>query len=265
MKKNSHLPSYKTPPVVEVVAGIQFSSLTNLQSVHLGTLWDIFGRENFRYEETQPLQKIGTPFTPLIQVAEKPRIPRAWFISQDENTLIQFQDDRFLYNWRKKDDKSSYPRYENVIKSFFQNYTKLKKFLNTFDIKALKVEAIELTYVNIIPLNEKKTLSENIKGMFTDIEWNPKHRFLPSPKEVNLSWIFDVQDIAARMQVNLASAQRIQDGASVLKMETVVQGQFSDDNAESMKIWYDKGREWIVKTFDELTTPTMHEYWGKIA
>ena len=47
------LPDFDSPPVIEVVLGVQFERITELRTVHAGYLWDVF-RNDFPHAQEHP-------------------------------------------------------------------------------------------------------------------------------------------------------------------------------------------------------------------
>jgi uncharacterized protein (TIGR04255 family) len=108
---------FDRPPVVEVACGVLFATAKPLRGAQLGLYWQRI-RETFpRIEEAPPLApvieaqgsgpsavELGYLFGPL------PPLRRTWFISQDGRNLVQVQEDRFVFNWKKAAEDDEYPR-----------------------------------------------------------------------------------------------------------------------------------------------------------
>ncbi|MFD1381016.1 TIGR04255 family protein [Fodinicurvata halophila] len=123
-----HLPDFTSPPLIEVALGVQFTPLENLQTLHGGIIWEAY-KDKYPYtKELPPLPHVletfgrrqvhsSIPFKLSLQ--DRPDVPRYWFISENNDQLIQIQKDRFLQNWRKESSKAEYPRYESIREDFF--------------------------------------------------------------------------------------------------------------------------------------------------
>ena len=59
--ENETIPSYKKPPVIEVVWSVQFSKLPWLTAAHTGLFWDIIRKEYPRCEEQAPIERKDEP------------------------------------------------------------------------------------------------------------------------------------------------------------------------------------------------------------
>jgi hypothetical protein len=51
--------------------------------------------------------------------------------------------------------------------------------------------------------------------------------------------------------------------AAVLRLDLTVRGKPAEETVDSALAFLDDGRSAIVKSFAELTTPEMHEQWGR--
>src|SRR6266700_1715015 len=122
----THLPSYDSPPVVEVVVGVAFRSLRRLPVVDLGGFWDGKLRDHFPRVQEQ------TPYVPPMELSGAQSIsvpniwplafphPRLWFLSNDEQELLQLQRDYLACNWRKVSPTNEYARWPNRRKAFIR-------------------------------------------------------------------------------------------------------------------------------------------------
>lgn len=146
MNSTDPLPSYKQPPVDEVVCGIRFEPLPQLKVPHIGLLWERFRQE---YPVTQHAIPIATDTTLPVDHATGVPLPRVWFISKADNELVQFQSDRFYYNWRRRED--DYPRYNSIIDKFEKAKRQLDDFADELQLGTIKTVECELTYINHIP------------------------------------------------------------------------------------------------------------------
>jgi len=116
------LPDYEKPPVIEVVCGITFKPLDKLLAPHLGLYWERIKDKYSACAERTPIASIfeanQVSQAVEIEIMDVPPMPRIWFVNKESNELIQVQRDRFLHNWRKKNDDAKYPKYDSVIKQF---------------------------------------------------------------------------------------------------------------------------------------------------
>ena len=113
---SAQLPKFKNPPVIETIIGIEFARLEKFGVPHFGLYWEAIRADFPEFELKQQLDSQIERFEPLqfqptippLQFIEKPEI-RCWFVSR-ERRLIQLQQDRFIYNWRKEGQEKDYPQ-----------------------------------------------------------------------------------------------------------------------------------------------------------
>ncbi|MCH8021681.1 TIGR04255 family protein [candidate division KSB1 bacterium] len=250
------LPSYKNPPVNEVVCGMRIRPADKLLIPHIGLLWDKFRAD---YPMLQHARTIATTKGEIVvdKVTNLP-IPRVWFINASDDQLVQFQNDRFYFNWRKR--KSDYPRYDHVISNFETVLNAVKDLFNDFDLGGPEPIEYELTYINHIPQGIGWKTIDDLTEIFSDFIWNKTTaRFLPNPEEI--SWVtkFSFPEQKSHLIISLKQAIRTEDEVPVLIFELKANGIDRDNNVRN---WFDLAHEWIVRGFTDLTTEKMHKIWG---
>jgi uncharacterized protein (TIGR04255 family) len=249
------LPSYKRPPVDEVVCGFRFQPLSGLKVPHLGLLWERFRAEFPTVQHAIPIATDGS--FPVDESTGVP-IPRIWFISKADNELIQFQLDRFYFNWRRRADE--YPRYPSIIRKFENARNQLDAFTNDLQLGEVKPVECELTYINHIPKSHGWQSINDLSNVIGDLTWRPeKHEFLPNPANVAWQVRFELPDGRGWLNVKLNQGTRKVDSAPGLILELAARGLGSDRTATAMREWYDLAHEWIVRGFTDLTAKEMQE------
>ena len=161
------LPNFTDPPLNEIILSIQFATLSNLKSAHIGLLWERLRSEYPIITEQAPIQTvfetfgIPSPAPPLLQIQTflAAPLPRYWFERPGFPDLLQIQHDRILHNWRQQSDNSRiYPRYEAVKKVFDEEINQFQQWLSDEKIGELRPNQCEVTYINIITLPEGAAL-----------------------------------------------------------------------------------------------------------
>ena len=135
---------YENPPIDEIVCGIRFDPIEQLQSGHFGILWQKF-RSDFPKTEDQNL--VGPVSREDLGNSNKLPLPRVWFIHRNENELVQVQRNCFLHNWRKRRPDNEYPGYEKVIGNFERYLPRFREFLGEESLGNLVIKEYELTYI----------------------------------------------------------------------------------------------------------------------
>ena len=248
--QQSALPSYKQPPLNEVVCSIIFEPLQSFKAPHLGKLWEKLKPEFSTIDHAIP---IG--MNDYITPPDDYPFPRIWFINDLGNTLIQIQNDRFIFNWRKTKDQDCYPRYEEVKKHFFSHFQKFLDFIAEENLGTVTTKAYELTYINHIPKEQGWSNWDDIEAVMPDVLWrNPADRFLPAPIAIGWRAKFELPDRYGNLTVKLDPASKTPDQEpTMFLLALTAEGFAGDDSFESMEKWFDISREWIVRGFDDLT------------
>lgn len=223
---------------------------------HLGEWWDRMGRKKFPSCQEQPplgqvVETFGpTSFPPASFDFGMVPAPRVWFVSETGEQVVQVQRDRFLCNWRKPNAEAVYPRYESVGEVFFKQLEAFQDFVRASVKQEMSFTQFELTYINHVE-------GSNDRNVFPDFAWHSK-TFLPEPSNAEAHYSFDLPGKATRLHVNFNTGRRTTDGATVLIVDFTARG-FGPE----LRNWFDSAHEIVVRGFDELSSASAHELWGK--
>lgn len=263
------LPDFENPPVVETLLSVQFDRLSLPKVAHFGLYWDEIRSRFPQTEEQGELPTITERFPDQpqanfgiqLQTLAAPPAPRFWFINKEGTELIQVQRDRFIKNWRKAGDQDQYPRYEHVKLGFDQDFGRFTEFVSRNELGTVRVNQCEVTYINHIVAGQGWETHADIEKVFTS--WHQPVTALPGPAEeiafrAKFPILDDSSSFCGRLHVAVQPVRRITDSKPMFLMELTARGQI-DAGTE----FFDLGRRWIVKTFAELTTPLMHNVWGR--
>src|SRR4051812_48821624 len=121
MPMHEPLPKFDKPPVAETVIGVQFERLAKFRTAHAGCFWkDHLGDEWPTIEETvridDQFERFGDErkWGSLLGFRVMPVETQRTQISRADNArMIQIQDSRFVYNW-KKTEGPGYPTFETT-------------------------------------------------------------------------------------------------------------------------------------------------------
>ena len=258
-----HLPDFDSPPLEEVVLGVQFAALKNYTSVVAHDVWALFKEKYPDVQEHPALHPFFETFggTSGFQANLQFRIGnpirgRLWFVSPDKNHLIQFQEDRLLLNWRREKD-SEYPHFENIADTFqrhlqtLQNFT-IKQLESTLDIKQA-----EVAYLNLIPVENYSLVSEWFKFItLSDIDL----------EGLNLTFNEVIRDRAGKPYarfIHEIQAAIARDGKEKgFRFNLTFRGKPAGNKISDAMSFASAGREKIVTSFKVLTTEHAHKRWG---
>jgi uncharacterized protein (TIGR04255 family) len=260
MQELKPIPAFRDPPITEVVCGVSFKPLKSLLAPHVGLLWSSLRSDFPTCREVEPLVPVIESFDETSEIKDfnLPLMPRVWFISKDQNGIIQIQRDRLLQNWRKVRPTDEYPRYSKVRDDFRRHIQLLSTFLAENDLGVIELEQQELTYINHIYLGAGWETIGQLAKVFPDFGWRSGERFLSEPEQINWRTSFALPNKSGRMHVTIQNALRRNDGTPLLLLELTVRGMGKDKTLDGMWSWFDIAREWIVRGFTDLTGAEMH-------
>jgi uncharacterized protein (TIGR04255 family) len=267
------LPDFANPPVVETVLSVQFERLPALRSVHLGLFWERI-RDRFPNTEDRPalapvverpVERVSQALQLRFEAQETLSLQRLWLLNSAGTEMIQLQNDRFIKNWRQSAENHQYPRYSPVIKpAFARDFGEFLTFLADEQLGDVRINQCEVTYVNHIVGGEgwsdwsemdkvftfwKQPLGMPYPGGAEDFGFRARFPILGPNKE----WI-------GRLHVDVQPAVTVPDNKPMYAMNLTARGMCGRDFD-----FFDIGRRWVVKSFEDLTTPNMHRVWGKIS
>jgi len=264
MVSPADLPKYGKPPVVELVCGILFESLSKFLAPHMGLLWEVFKTEYPNIRQMMPLAPLiegfdATPRSVGPLSDDFPLHPRVWFETKDGTGLIQVQRDRFLYNWKKVKPEDEYLHYEHVIGQFKNCLSQFESFLHDNELGEIKPIQYELTYVNHIPKGEGWNKLNEVGKVFPDISWrNGTNRFLTELEGMNVQTSFRLPERQGRLHAAIRYGIRQPDQA-ILLLDLTCRGIGEDRSRSAMWQWFDLAHQWIVRGFADLTSAEMQE------
>jgi uncharacterized protein (TIGR04255 family) len=150
--------SFDDPPVVEVVASVQFDGLSDASIFSVGAHWEQSLRDEFPnfslqppYEMPQELfQKPEAP-TLNLQFSVRPPLPRLWLSGQEgeQSELMQVQQDWFALNWRKVGPNAKYDRWPQRRAAFKSRWDAFFAWAASRG-DVLTPKQFEVTYINHI-------------------------------------------------------------------------------------------------------------------
>ena len=146
-------------PVSEVVFSIQFPQIAGMTVLDVCAFYD---RLKDQFPTVQhaprlpPIPATPTPAQPFVTYGAVLEFPRTWLISSDTHRLVQLQDDRFSFNWRRM-GAGEYPGYEKLKHEFASVFEQVADwYAAKFGGQRLVPTLCELHYQNQIPLRDAK-------------------------------------------------------------------------------------------------------------
>lgn len=260
-----HLPDFKKPPLNEVVLGVQFNSPAGYQQILAGEVWNLFRKNYPKVSEMAPLvptfETFGFPSatSPQFRLLEGgAQHNRFWFLTETGEELLQFQQDRFLHNWRKVgDEKNEYPRFESMIERFSNELNQLQEYMTSLSQQKFSINQCEVSYINYI------TDKSLIAGKWLNfLDFGDKE-----PEDFAVSFREHIKDSEGNLQGRLICDIKVgyrQDRTKIYVMNLTTRGTPKETDIDSALDFIRLGREIIVTRFAELTTKAAHKKWGRI-
>ncbi len=250
-------PDFQDPPINEIACGIQFDLID----------WD-FLSEHQIYNEVKREFNTVEKHPPLAQAFDKlsksatntmntlPPFFRYYFLNDNKDKLIQLQNGRYLFNWRKTPDrKNVYPHFSVVYKEFFENWKKVSAILSKKNDK-LKVNQFELTKVNHFFLDDFGI----DKGEFYEVMTIFKNsNLLKKSDVVDTRFAMPIPELNGHISVTSKTANRNKDKKDIIVMELTVRGLNEIENIEN---WFLVSNNKINEIFLESITDKAKVKWG---
>ena len=277
MPRRSHLgsvplPSFRRPPVVEVVIGAQLVGTDQYSLSSLGRFASELASQGLLVEDAQPALQIWPdtfgPHAPGMEASMEvllgsgaPPI-RQVLRNMAGNEMVQLQRDWIAVNWRKTSPGNAYPRWPSRWETF-QNRAALAE--RYFGAGQLRYGVVEVTYVNQIELPHKEASRVfsflNPSDSLTD-------EFLPPAEQLQANLSYPIQpnsnsEPVGRLTVDMKPGWSAADKRQVLVMTLVARGNPDTPTLDGVRDFAGLAREWIVRGFTDSTSPEMHEIWER--
>ncbi len=262
---------FDRPPVVEVACSALFSTAKPLRGIHIGLYAQRIQSDFPQIEEVPPLvpvvefQEPGTGGAQLTYaVGPLPPLRRTWFITDDGRNLIQVQEDRFIFNWKKAADDDRYPSYDEVIERFDRHLAGFIEFVTEQDLGPLSYRQFGLIYVNQIPLGPPEVEISESRLLVDHVRDTTRPRFLGEPVGVNWVSIYELPNHEGRLYMTAQSA-RAPDGRRILRLDLTARG-VPADTVDRGRAWFDQAHTWITRGFADLTAEDIQQrVWRRTA
>ena len=270
-----NLPDFANPPLAEVALSVQFESLEKLRTPQIGLLWREFRQRFPVTEEHAPLDSeferfgISRTSAPVVrmQMLETLPVPRVWFLNETGTELIQVQPDRFVHNWRKVGEGDEYPRYEHLRQTFQSELESFQAILAREDWGAIVPNQCEVTYVNHIVAGEGWTNHGQLSQVLTVFQTDYSDDRLGEPEDARLAMRYilrdDDQKPIGRLHAAVQPVFQRADNQPMFVLTLTARFRPPGERIEDVLCCLDRGREVIVRAFASMTTPQMHQLWGR--
>ncbi|OGT20931.1 MAG: hypothetical protein A2V90_00110 [Gammaproteobacteria bacterium RBG_16_57_12] len=264
------LPKFDNPPVIETILSAQFEHLDIFSNAHAGWFWKNY-LDN-QWIQVQEVPRIDDQFERFgnergwilnrgLRIAHAPQSERTQIIRSDWQRMIQVQDSRFIYNWRK--GASNYPSYDEILPEYQELLDKFEGFVINAGNKKLRFNQWEVSYVNHLPKGE---LWESPK------DWDKILINLMAPAATvvgsnldgfNGEWSLAIGDNKGRLYIAIKHARvGAADGDEIMVIQLTARGPVEDDRLGLIN-GFNLGREMIVRSFADMTSDDAHRFWKR--
>jgi len=270
---DSPLPSYESPPVVEVVVGVALKPIAGLTVAHLGAFWSqpIISRHFPKVEEQATLIPPVENFTggqPLsISLALGQTAPRLWLLNDDGEELVQLQRDWFACNWRKVGPESTYGRWPQRRKALTRWFGEFADFVEKNELGRVEPTQCEITYVDHVPTQDFGSSTHAGLNRLLRLVEPPERLLGQGPEQTYLSSTYVIPDDdgkpIGRLHVDAQPAFRRNDNVPIYVLNFTARGRPEGEGLDGALQFLKRGRYWAVTAFAELTTKEMQHKWGR--
>lgn len=262
---------FRRAPVIETVLSIQFNAIKNFSIPYFGLYWSRI-RNSFPKVETKPpiahivenfeRERLMPPAVVRAEISDEAFV-RCWFLDKTNNSFIQLQHDRFLYNWQALGQSDIYPRFHTTRAQFHAEWIRFCDFLREEGLETPIVDQCEVTYVNHIEYGDGWDSFGELNKIISP--WSGEHSgdFLRVPEKVGLNVRYLLPNNQGRLYVSLQPVLRNRDQKEVLQLSLTARGGPSSSATDDIFAWLDEGRKWVVQGFTDFVTRRMHEHWGR--
>ena len=265
---NLALPEFDNPPVIEKVLGIQFDPIVGLVSSHYGWFWrsslgDAWTKAQDAARVPDQFEKFDDQsrwFTPEPHLSFGGLLNRAMFINKDDDRLIQVQDTRFIYNWKKQ--TGSHRSFRDLYAEFEGYMQRFANFLPEAGLAPPAQNQWEITYVNHVAKGELWDTPADWPDIFPGLFG--RRSIVTANANLEMSSLTARFEIPQRLgKVHLqAHLGKMPDEAEVLVLNLTARGPLLDagqgwNPASGMEI----GHEALVRTFVDVSSPSALAHW----
>ncbi len=267
---------FERPPLTEVAFSVQFERDVIDEVRALSEFWPSVKDDFPGIQKHPPIapssEDFGPPseFAPALELLSAPPSHRYWFLSMDEHRLIQVQPDRLLFNWRRLDGSTPYPRYATLAQEFSRH---LRTFLAVVD-EAGHTDAqaawCELTYINSVPAGEPGGAHGQLARILNCFVRDPVREVMPPVEDTQLQQRFRLVGPGGvpfgRLYLTAVPGYQKADLVPVYMITLVGRGRpfGGDDRVASIFEFLNEAHQLIVRGFRELTTRELHLEWGLV-
>jgi len=191
-----------------------------------------------------------------------------WLTNKSGTELLQIQNDRFIHNWRKTGEGTTYPRYERLREEFIAEFERFSSAIKQIGLSVPRANQCEVTYINQIAAgtgwSQHSDVAEitNLISPCVDVPTYLTH------EGTNITARYLIHDeesstkVVGRLHLEMVPAFAAPKGTPIFVLNLTARGEPVGVGDDGVLAFFDMGRKAIVQTFRAITTQNMHAIWG---
>lgn len=273
--ESAALPQFERPPLVETATSVQFDEIESFRNAHLALFWNqhlrgdyplltdaqLIAPEMERFAESPGYP----PRFPSIHFGPTPVATRLQAASSDEYLMVQVQNGRLVFNWRRLGG-GGYPRWDTTFPKFQELVKRFQEFVVDEKLGELRANQWEVVYVNHFEKGRDWNTSGDWGLLLPGIVGSPSSTTGLSLESATISHRWEISPRLGRLYVELNHAYRMgmQSNEEFLSLQFLARGPASGDMLNGVLDGLRLGRAAIVKTFVAVTSSEAQSTWGRI-
>jgi uncharacterized protein (TIGR04255 family) len=266
-------PDFANPPIVELVLGAQFSSLTKLTAGHFGLFWKELGDDWTEPGDATVIEdqfelfdrpRWGTPAGVQLRL-EPLRLPGRFTLGhKSKDRLLQIQATRFHLNWRKRE--GFYPSYGRLIAEFESTFARFAAFAERTGLGAPALNQWELTYIDSFPKDEYWTTPADwatfLPGLFGPLF--PINGLGIVLEHRAAEWSYAIETKRGRLHISAGPGRLGGDRRDSLLLNMTARGPVGRGGVETLRSGLDLGHEAALGAFLRVVSDEAKKRWEKM-
>ncbi len=256
------LPDYDRPPAQETWMSFRFSPL-EWQIPYFGAFWNEIRSEYPTFEVHPPLGEFRVEFDSTGADAIVTLPVRCWFLSNENNRLLQVQNNRFFQNWRRPSPEAEYLHYSDLRPRFAEEWQRFCDFANRHGLGSPNVLQGEVSYINHLERGLGWNNYSELDVIFPSAGNLRGRRFTGAPETTSVTASYVMPSHDGRLRVVISPAVRQSDGKEIIQFSVTASGRPAANGTAELFACLDQCHDWVIEGFDDLTSDKMHEIWGR--
>lgn len=255
------LPSFRKPPVVETALSVQFLPLKRMSNAHLGLFWNRVRETYPKLQDADPIEpqieRFGTDLPrarfPQLRIAASHPAARLRMSSDNGHVMLQLQNGRLVFNWRRLDGETEYPRWTRVEPRLQAALQELTTFAEAEELGPIEPNQWEVTYVNHLVRGREWSTPSDWQDVLPGVIGSTGVVSVGQFESMGCHAHFALPDNAGRLHVEVTHgfAGPDEDADELLIVQLTARGGI--DRSGDVSAGLALGREAIVRSFGQIT------------